>query len=355
MSKFSPHIKSKTTKEVKVSRDEDLDFDNADSVSGSDYESFGSTNKDSNSNSNKCNFKMMEDDFMKKDFLEDLDLNLINNIDLVDDDDKQEEDENNFEEELKKQAEEVEGVLKKKLSNHNVEKMKTHSFQSTKVLKHNIFMLDDDVKKIEEEIRFDLGNNSEYVLDDSEQYYIRKSLKEQQKAGFKPVRFKTCGNINKNPLKNLDSLNDNSDEDSDNEEKKNININRQNVSPPRKNVKFSVKKVIFEYPEGDNLPDILTKEDEENGVNSNKKAKKKKKVLNDDDELSEAELKRLEEVRKKREEQRIAKEIENEEKKKKQEELEALKQETNKSNTSFTSKGSKNSKGGGKKKGKKKH
>ena len=278
----------------KIIDDDDEIFDseikNNDSDSDSNSKT-GSTKKDtSRENSNYVDIK----DSVEKDIdiLNDIDLEELKNVNIIDadveNDVENEEDEDKFEEKIKNQEKEIQEVQKK--FSHNVERLKTRRFQSHTVLKFESLKLDDDVTKIEEEIRFD-EVNSEFVLDPTEKFYVKKNkVEDKENNSFVYGRF------------NTDKL---------------VTLKKQMTesSPPKKNVKFSVKKVIFEYPEGNELPDYVPKEIKSK-KNSKSKGKKKKNNFQEEDDLTESEMKKLEEIRQKREEQRLAKLAEQEEKKK---------------------------------------
>lgn len=309
MSKFS------VNKIIDIDQDIfDSEIKNKDSESSSNSKT-GSTKKDTSRENSKY---LINKDSMEKDIeiLNDIDFDFedLKNVNIIDADvemDMENEEEDKFEEKIKSQELEIQEVQKK--FSHNVEKLKTRRFQSHTVLKFDSLKLDDDVTKIEEEIRFD-EVNSEFVLDPSEKFYIKKNKVEENSSHV-------FGRFNTDKLVTT---------------KKYIT-----EASPKKNVKFSVKKVIFEYPEGNELPDIMPKEPKKK--NSKSKGKKNKKNYQEEDDLTESEMKRLEEVRQKREEQRLSKLAEQEEKQKPKENKET-KVNDNKSVGSKSSKGKKGKK-----------
>lgn len=307
MSKFSVNKSIDSDKDIFCS-----EIKNNDSDSSSNSKT-GSTKKDtSRKNSDYLNSK----DSMEKDIeiLNDIDLEDLKNVNIIDADaeiDMENEEEDKFEEKIKNQELEIQEVQKK--FSHNIEKLKTRRFQSHTVLKFGSLKLDDDVTKIEEEIRFD-EVNSEFVLDPSEKFYVKKNKLEEN-------NLHVFGRFNTDKL---------------------VTTKKHDTeSSPKKNVKFSVKKIIFEYPEGNELPDIMPKESKKK--NSKSKGKKNKKNYQEEDDLTESEMKKLEEIRQKREEQRLSKLAEQEEKQKTKETKE-IKVNDNKSVGSKSSKGKKGKK-----------
>lgn len=256
-----------------------------------------------------------------------------------------EENDNKFDDELKFQEN---LALSTKLTNNNdVERKKYNilKLNSTKVITHtsNIFKISDDITKIEEEIRFEVGGNSKYVLHQSEKFYCKP---DEIKRSY------TSNIINSDAHKKKDEYILNGLNSKEIEEKI-LSENELNMvkSKTSKNVKFSVKKVIFEYPDQPPLVDLKK--------NSNVKVKILDSSENsgseddeDDDELTEKEKLRLKEIKKKRKEQEEAKKVEREEKerrleliKKEMEEQEKIKRaKSNNSSNSTTSKGSKKNK-----------
>lgn len=283
--------------------DNDLqDFNNEDSI---DSKSENSTNKDSK--------KIKNDD-------ED-----TGNIHMIE---GEEEDERDEEEEEKKMLDELQKQQHITLDNNKFINAKVdcerrpRGFQSTKVLSHNTLKLDNDVVKIEEEVRFEIGDNSEYVLDPSEKFYIRKKMVTDnlKKVEFKPAptnfgKYGTSKEIAKSKIDNYNESNT-TEEDHESEMKKKL-------LQDKKNVKFSVKKIVFEYKENDDeLPDFVPIRKKSSGKVQAKKIKKssfsseeennedKESEEGENDGLSEKERQKLKEIKEQRMKSQLAKEIE---------------------------------------------
>lgn len=119
-----------------------------------------------------------------------------------------------------------------------------------------------DVTRTEQEVILDLPQDSEFVLDESELFYRRKS----------PEKINS----------------------SKNEECKTEVISK-------KRVLFSTIKVVYEFYQKPELPDFKSsKQKEAKSSKSKKKQKSNYKSKNDDDDLTEDEIQRLNELRKKR-------------------------------------------------------
>lgn len=273
--------------------------------------------------------------------------------------DKENEDTNNND--LEESLEE-DKMIKAKLSNAKVDSAIKSACKSAVFLKtKSHIQLDEDTFKTEEEIRFNLPDDSPYILDESELFYRRKTEKEitntlesfdkesNSKENKAPVRYKTHNAVSKLTTDN----NNSKDEDNDKMKSK-----FETKKDENKRLKFSCMKVILEYPDAEpNVPDYnelkFNKKLKLNnkGKKSKSKTPKKKKVeIESSDEeldcLSEKELERLKEVRKKREESKQAKEIEQDEKNRKNKEIES----DNSQSTGGDSKNKKSNKKNSKKK-----
>jgi hypothetical protein len=243
--------------------------------------------------------------------------------------------------------------------------------QSTKVA--NIggkLKINDEVTKLEEEIRLVIGNNSDYVLHPSEMFYVKKDKLHL------PVRSLTTNLLEFN---HLDKFN----EDLKKEEKKKEEQNERTYVKrfySKKNVKFSVKKVVFEYNDNKELPDFVPNSNSKSKRNSILSTRSKFSNLNnkeipnlsesseddsadssDDGELSSKEKEKLNELKRKRQEREIAKKVELEEELRRKEEIEKIlsEEKLSKKNSSKSNSSGKNSKNnsnssGSKKVGKKK-
>lgn len=209
---------------------------------------------------------------------------LINNlIDEINDDNKIEE------EIIEKENSNQE--YQKRFSNAKVESIMHPKSHNPKVLAHQSYQLNDNVTKIEEEIRFELKETSDYILDSEEKFYFRKTY-----------LISTNVPVNKNLEMNNEKFNNN-------ESKPN---NKKQEESLEKRVKFSVQKIIFEYPMGEELDDYKQKISSKIKKSKESNKVKNKKPANDDD-LTESERIKLEEVRKQREAAEIAKKLEAEE------------------------------------------
>jgi hypothetical protein len=258
--------------------------------------------------------------------------------------------------------------------NERFKRVRSDSFrmkktQSTKVA--NIggkMQINDEVTKLEEEIRLVISNTSDYVLHPSEMYYVKKN------SLHLPVRSLTTNHLECN---HLDKFNEDllKEEKKKEEEKQELYVKRFNS---KKNVKFSVKKVVFEYNDNKELPDFVpTKTNKRGSIlstkskfsNINKEIPKLSESSDDDSAsdssdnggLSQKEKEKLNELKRKRQEREIAKKVELEEEIRRKEEIAlrlaeektSKKNDLNKSNSSGKSKKSSDS-SGSKKKGKKK-
>jgi len=204
--------------------------------------------------------------------------------------------------------------------------------QSTKIANISIFKINDDITKLEEETRLEISNTSEYVLDPTEQYYIKKNKLYMPKM---PVRSNTNKQIISDQMdKFIAEIK--KDEKKVEDEKEVKYVKRFDTN---KSVKFSTKKVVYEYNDDKTLPDFVPKMKAKSNTCSSKFniggniPKLPESSDNDsesddslvlEDELTEKELEKLKEIKKKREEQEIAKKIENEERQKRKEETEKI-------------------------------
>lgn len=89
-----------------------------------------------------------------------------------------------------------------------------------------------------EELRLDLGQASQFVLDESRKFYKKKEVNEDSgliaTEQMKPLRFNTCNIINSNADR--------------------LNLNKE-VEKARR-IKISCQKIIFEYDNSDSENDI---------------------------------------------------------------------------------------------------
>eukprot|EP00340_Litonotus_pictus_P001035 CAMPEP_0170515394 /NCGR_PEP_ID=MMETSP0209-20121228/1834_1 /TAXON_ID=665100 ORGANISM="Litonotus pictus, Strain P1" /NCGR_SAMPLE_ID=MMETSP0209 /ASSEMBLY_ACC=CAM_ASM_000301 /LENGTH=308 /DNA_ID=CAMNT_0010799863 /DNA_START=9 /DNA_END=936 /DNA_ORIENTATION=- len=266
-----------------------------------------------------------------------------NMIDIVSSEDDDGEEDALIEEELRRQES---LTLKSKFSKINIDVNKRARFQSTKVLNHNIYKLEDDVTKIEEEIRFELGEKSEYVLDPSETFYSKRA--NSMSPGLLPNRYNTSNIIGhsydisgKVEKKEPKEKAEESHPHFDLKEGEKKEFQPQKMS---KNVKFSVRKVVFEYPDHD-LPDFVPeKKSKKKNMKNIEKVVVSDSSEDDDSGLTQKEKEKLAEIKKKREEAQIAKKIEDLKNKKKKEELQAKLNEEKESKSKSSSKGKKGSK-----------
>lgn len=335
---------------------------------------------------NKNNSQFIDNDDDDKAFvirstasLVDFDDQMLNNIivdmDEEEDKNKMEIDEAQFVSDVFK-SENISPEVSRKFSKAKVDSVSSKYRSTNNIVRSinktkNIFQLEDDVVKIEEEIRLDLNKDSEYVLDPSEQFYIKKDelkkIRESRDDLFDcqanrfhstnlPVnKFLTNSSLNIESTSKEVSKVENEVENQEKDEK--IDSDEEFERTRRrfesgKSVKFSVKKVVFEYPEEAEckgqtkfyqsskvFPNSTLKEKENNNSDSD----------SDGDGLTEKERQRLEETRKRREEQALAKKVEEEEKLRKKLELQKLEESSSK-NSKNSSKHSKGSSKKGKKK-----
>jgi len=305
------------TSKFSKSSDDDKNFfgeQAEDAKSNSDFKNEDSIMSDSDSSTNKDSKKKSDKDTDENNHTENLNLILGEGDDEEDEDDE-------IEKEIKKQ----ESLTLQKFSKVKVDcERKPRGIQSTKVLKHNSLKLDNDVVKIEEEVRFEIGEQSEYVLDPSEQFYVKKKIlttnlnnlkKDNNSCNLaKPgqMKYNTTKMVSSGK-KDIFAFHDwNKEKEIDKELEKEAE-KKIGLMTEKKNVKFSVKKIVFEYKEPEEeLPDLPIKK---------KSSKKQKKKENDDEEeeddsgLTEKEREKLREIREKRMKSKLAKQVESIEKK----------------------------------------